>query len=65
MRQLYVVKNIEYLERIGIRINKKIKKAIMGKELPGLDDLINFSNKSGISINDFLFENIERKNKLS
>ena len=65
MRQLYLTTNIKYLERIGIKINKNIAKAAMNKKLPQLDDLIGFSNDSGISINDFLFEDIEQKNKLS
>ena len=65
MRQLYLTTNIKYLKRIGIKISKNIAKAAMNKKLPQLDDLIGFSNDSGISINDFLFEDIEQKNKLS
>lgn len=65
MRQLYLTTNIKYLKRIGIKISKNIAKAAMNKKLPQLDDLISFSNDSGISINDFLFEDIEQKNKLS
>ena len=54
MRQLYLTTNIKYLERIGVEISKNITKAAMNKKLPQLDDLIDFSNDSGISINDFL-----------
>lgn len=65
MKSLRISSNIKYLSHRGIIIDERIIKAVINKKLPRLDDLISFSNNSGISINDFLFEDIEQKNKLS
>ena len=65
MKQLHISSNIEYLNNLGIEINKSIVKAVAKQKIPNLDDLIDFSNSTGISINDFLFEDIEQRNKLS
>lgn len=65
MKSLRISSNIKYLSDRGIMINRSIIEAVANKKLPQLDDLISFSNNTGISINDFLFEDIEQKNKLS
>lgn len=65
MKQLFLNKNIEYLNKMGICVNNEITKAANNNELPELDDLIIFSNNSGISINDFLFVDIEQRESIS
>ena len=65
MKQLYLNPNIAYLTSIGTKISRSIVEAAAKQKLPSLDDLIDFSNNTGISINDFLLEDIEQKNKLS
>ena len=65
MKPLHISSNIKYLRGKGIAIDENIIEAVANKHLPDLDDLISFSNNSGISINDFLFVNIEQENKLS
>lgn len=65
MRHLLISKNIEYLDEKGIKISERISGAIKKDKLPELDDLIEFSNNSGISINDFLFVDIEQKESIS
>ena len=66
MKELFISKNTNYLKKIGIMINENIIKSAKNNNLPELDDLIEFSNNSGISINDFLFVDIEQRgvNKL-
>lgn len=65
MKQLFLNKNIEYLNKMGICVNNEITKAAKNNKLPELDDLIIFSNNSGISINDFLFVDIEQRKSIS
>ena len=65
MKQLFLNKNIEYLNKMGICVNNEITKAVKNNKLPELDNLIIFSNNSGISINDFLFVDIEQRKSIS
>ena len=64
MKQLLINKNISYLKRNGMRISDSIVASSRRNQLPDLDDLIAFSNETGISINDFLFVDIEQNVKL-
>lgn len=61
MKQLLISKNIRYLFNIGVEIDDSLIDAVEHNSLPELDDLIRFSNHTGISINDFLFVDIEQK----
>lgn len=65
MKELFISKNTNYLKKIGIMINENIIKSAKNNNLPELDDLIEFSNNSGISINDFLFVDIEQRESIS
>lgn len=65
MKQVLIDKNIEYLQRKGVQISNNIIESVKDKHLPELDELICFSNNSGISINDFLFVDIEQRETLS
>ena len=65
MRQLFLNENIKYLIKTGVSIGDEIVLAAKNSALPELDNLIEFSNNTGISINDFLFVDIEQKESLS
>ena len=65
MKELFISKNTNYLKKVGIMINENIIKSAKNNNLPELDDLIEFSNNSGISINDFLFVDIEQRESIS
>ena len=65
MKQLYIKDNIKYLLSKGLKVDKSIIENVNDNKLPLLDDLIKFSNETGISINEFLFVKIENQESLS
>ena len=64
MKTLFLKQNVDYLSNEGVPIDKRIVRSINSNKLPSLDMLISFSNKTGISINDFLFVEIAKTRTL-
>ena len=64
MRKLFIYSNADYLRKRGTYISDAIIASLNKNQLPELDDLIAFSNETGISINDFLFVDIKQNVKL-